>query len=87
MNLVQQVRQWFVNPPAHAIGGKLALSLADQSQKVHDALAELVATKELHDQLEALKPLPPAREEEYRVRRVLAWSKAREALALYAEER
>lgn len=45
------------------------------------ALSELVATKELHDQLEVLKPLNPAREEEYRTRRVAAWNAARAAVA------
>jgi hypothetical protein len=46
------------------------------------ALRELVATKELHDQLEILKPLPPEREEEYRTRRVAAWAAARAAIEM-----
>lgn len=53
---------------------------AHNHQRLHAVLTELVATKDLHDQLEVLKPLPPAREEEYRRRRVAAWAAARAAL-------
>lgn len=37
--LVDQVRSWFGNPPPHGMGGKLAISLADEYDRLH-ALAE-----------------------------------------------
>lgn len=44
------------------------------------ALRELVATKELHDQLEVLLPLDPTAEERYRQMRDAAWKAARAAI-------
>lgn len=64
-------------------------AIANESQTIRDAvlagtapdllaaLSELVATKDLHDQLEILKPLDSVREQEYRMRRVAAWNAAR----------
>lgn len=78
--IVKQVRSWFVNPPPHGIGGKLAIALADEHDRIRAALEELVATKEIHDRLEVLRPLDPKLEEEYRKRRVAAWDTARRVL-------
>lgn len=65
----------------NAANAELIVRAVNAHDDLVTALAELVATKDLHDQLEVLKPLPAAHEEEYRKRRIAAWDAARNALA------
>lgn len=81
------IRHDILNANGYVVGSALSLEsrdlivrLCNAHGRLADALRELLATKELHDQLETLRPLDPAAEERYRNRRVAAWAEARAAL-------
>lgn len=51
-SLSEQVRRWFVNPPPHGHGGKLAIALADE----HDRLTDILLYAAEH--IESILPRP-----------------------------